>query len=244
MTNEELVLLHQQGDKRALESLINNNMGIVIKIASKYNNINSMLELDDLLQVGYIGLITAANKYKFDIEHPTEFITFAFIIIKQEILSCVNGRSSKDIGNNRFYNNCKRLNTKIGEEEETELLETIDSQDESIDNIEEQLYIKQLRNELEKVMVQANTLKEREILKLHYGWDTEPVVSTEIGEIFNIDSNKVRQIEAIALRKIRNSVWCRTTGKKYRDEIIGSYAFTYTSVEKKFDDELRNLYAM
>lgn len=244
MTNEKLVLLHQQGDKRALESLINNNMGIVIKIASKYNNINSMLELDDLLQVGYIALITAANKYKFNIENPTEFITFAFIIIKQEILSCVNGRSSKDIGNNKFYNNCKRLNTKIGEEEDTELLDTIDSQDESIDNIEEQLYIKQLRNELEKAMVQANTLKEREILKLHYGWDTEPITSNEIGEIFKMDSDKVRNTEYRALRKIRNSIWGRIIGKKYRDEIIGPYDCTYRSVEKKFDNELKSLYAM
>ena len=97
MTNEELVLLYQKEDKQALESLIYNNSGIIRKIANKFYGINKMIEFDDLIQVGVIGLITAAKKYDINMENKANFITYAFYYIKREIVSCVNGRSSKDI---------------------------------------------------------------------------------------------------------------------------------------------------
>lgn len=235
MTNEELVLLYQQGDRQALESLIDNNMGIVRKIANRFNGINKMIEFDDLIQVGTIGLINAAKKYDGAKENSANFITYAFHYIKREILSCVNGRTSKEIGNNKLYNSCASLNISIGDEEGTELLNTIDRHDMSIENIEEQIYLKELRNELEKAMKQVNTLREREILKLHYGWDIDCITAKEIGELLCMEGNAVIQAEFKALRKIRNSVWGRTIGRRYRDEIIGPYDCTYRSVEKKID---------
>lgn len=54
MSNEELVTLYQNGDKQVLEGLIENNEGIVRKLAYKYRNINKLLELDDLIQSGYV----------------------------------------------------------------------------------------------------------------------------------------------------------------------------------------------
>jgi RNA polymerase sigma factor (sigma-70 family) len=244
VSNEELVLSYQQGDKQALDILIDNNSGIVRKISLKYNNINKLLELDDLIQAGTIGLINAANKYDGDMENKANFITYAFQSIEREIQACVNGRSSKDINNTKFYKTVKSLNTPVGEEEDTELLNMIDSHDKSMEEIEDEIYIKQLRDELEGAMVQANTLREREVLKLHYGWNIEPITVNEIGDMFSIPGEKANQIKSIALRKIQNSVWGRTVGKKYRDEIIGPYECTYRDVEKKFDDELRSLYAM
>lgn len=93
-------------------------------------------------------------------------------------------------------------------------------------------------------MEACNTLREREVLKLHYGWNIKPIIIREIGEIFSIPEEKTRQIETKALRKIHNSTWGRTIGKKYRDEIIGPYDCTYGSVEKKFDEELKSPYAI
>ena len=74
MNNEELVELYQQGDKQALDKLIEGNGGIVRKLAIKYNNINDLLEFDDLIQAGYIGLINAANKYDNTLENKANFI--------------------------------------------------------------------------------------------------------------------------------------------------------------------------
>lgn len=55
ISNEELVKLYQNGDKSALDELIQSNIGIIHKIANKYNGINRELEFDDLFQNGVIG---------------------------------------------------------------------------------------------------------------------------------------------------------------------------------------------
>ena len=86
MSNEELVLLYQQGDKKALESLIEVNSGIVKKLANKFYGINKMVEFDDLVQAGTIGLMAAANKYDNDLKDKAGFITYAFQYIKREII--------------------------------------------------------------------------------------------------------------------------------------------------------------
>ncbi|WP_294395272.1 sigma-70 family RNA polymerase sigma factor [uncultured Clostridium sp.] len=247
MTNENLVKLYQQGNKKALESLINNNIGIVTKIALKYNNLNKAMELDDLIQCGYIGLINAADKYKFDLDHPTSFITYAFVSIKYEILSCVNGKGSREKGNNELYNSCTSLYTQVNSDGESNFIDFIDSDDRSIENIEDKLYFEQLRKELEQAMRDNNTLVEREILKLYCGFDVNPIQLEEIAELLSMKYVKVKNLKSKALREIRNSVWGRTKGKKYKDEIIGERTFGYIAVENKIDEELeelRNLYSI
>lgn len=235
MTNEELVVLYQSENKQALESLINNNQGIVRKLATKYNGLNKLIEFDDLIQSGTIGLINAANKYDITMENRANFITYAFQYIEREIYNCVNGRSSKNINNTKFYKTFKSLNEMVGENEETELLELVNGHDNGIENIDEQLYLKQLRNELEGAMIDYNTLREREVLKLRYGWNIKPILLSEIGELLQVSTERVRQIECNAIRKLFNSKWGRTKGKQYAEEIIGPYTYSYRDVEKKID---------
>ena len=64
MTNEELVVLYQQGDKKALDKLLENNDKLIYKVASKfYSEKTSSIEFDDLLQEGRIGFILACTGY-------------------------------------------------------------------------------------------------------------------------------------------------------------------------------------
>ncbi|MBY6836270.1 sigma-70 family RNA polymerase sigma factor [Clostridium botulinum] len=231
MNNEELVLLYQQGDKQALASLIEKNAGIVRKIANKFYGINKTIEFDDMIQVGFIGLINAANKYNFDMENKASFITFAFTIIKQEILSCVNGRSSKDVENNKFYNSCLRLDAPIKEDTEINLKDTLKDVEQSFENIEEKLYLKQLREDLESVMLENTTLREREVLKLHYGWECKKCSFIYIGSIFEVSDSRVQQIEHMALRKIRQTKWAKLEYKKH----YRSIKHNYNTVENKID---------
>lgn len=211
MTNEELVQLYQQGDKQALEKLIEQNMGIIYKLANKFyvENTNS-IDKEDLIQEGYIGLITAANKYRRDLENPTKFITYAVYWIYQKM--------------NRFINQ-KNTNNEISiytptNEDDTELVDNIESDDYGFENVEERIYIQHLHEELEEVMLDNNSLRERKILKLHYGWDnTKCMTLSEIGEVFNISGSGIRQIEAGALRKIRKSPWGQAKAKSlYREK--------------------------
>lgn len=216
MVNEELVLLYQQGNKQALETLIINNGGIVRKLANKFYGINRMVEFDDLVQVGTIGLITAANKYDSNKENKANFITYAFHYIKREIISCVNGKSSREVANNKFNSNCISLDKPMKEDEEDELKNTIGDVDYGFENVEEKIYIGQLREELENAMLDNNTLREREILQLCYGWNNQKEFTyTEIAEIFSMSYSRVSQIEFNALRKLRNSDWGKDKIKEY-----------------------------
>jgi len=100
--------------------------------------LNKLIKFDDLIQSGTIGLINVANKYDITMENRANFITYAFQYIEREIYNCVNGRSSKNINNTKFYKSFKSLNEMVGEDEETELLELVNSHDKSIENIDEQ----------------------------------------------------------------------------------------------------------
>ncbi|MBS6503854.1 MAG: sigma-70 family RNA polymerase sigma factor [Clostridium sp.] len=218
MSNEELVQLYQNGDNKALDELIQANTGIINKLANKYNGINRELEFDDLFQNGALGFIAAAKKYDFNNEKKAKFITYAVYYIDRYIHRCVNGGSSKEIGNNKLYSSCTSLNIPMGEEGETrELGEFIEDIDYGFENIEEKLFLKNLRKELEEIMQTNNTLEQREILKLKYGWNGKPMILNDIAEIFGITNDKVRNIEHTALRKLRNSSWAMNHIKEFAE---------------------------
>ena len=67
------------------DKMICNNMRLVPFVYNKYFRHNSNLDLEeDLIQVGYCGLITAADE--FDESHNSKFSTFATKVIKQHMI--------------------------------------------------------------------------------------------------------------------------------------------------------------
>jgi RNA polymerase primary sigma factor len=84
LTREEEVELAQRierGDLEAKERLINSNLRLVIKFASRYQGHG--LPLQDLIQEAMLGLIRAAEK--FDWRRGYKFSTYAVLWIKQSI---------------------------------------------------------------------------------------------------------------------------------------------------------------
>jgi RNA polymerase sporulation-specific sigma factor len=71
----------QSGDSAAVEKLVNSNLKLVMSIASRF--LNSGYELDDLFQVGSIGLIKAIRR--FDTSSGLQFSTYAVPLIIGEI---------------------------------------------------------------------------------------------------------------------------------------------------------------
>ncbi|NFO32473.1 sigma-70 family RNA polymerase sigma factor [Clostridium botulinum] len=223
MGNEELVLLYQQGDKQALDSLIDNNRGIVFKIANKFyvNNTNS-IDIEDLEQEGYIGLIIAAEKYNSDMNHHALFITYAIYWVYQKINTFIKKRNT---------NNEISLNTPLKENEEIERQDLLESIDNGYENIDEKLYLKQLRKDLEDIMNENITLREKEVLKFHYGWDCKKCTFNYIANILGVSDSRVQQIERAALRKIRQTKWAKLEYKKHYKSI----KHNYNTVENKID---------
>lgn len=84
LTNEEMIELFKKyhgGDKLAKETLINGNLKLVLSILRKYNNRTD--NMDDLFQVGCIGLIKAIDN--FDLKHEVKFSTYAVPMILGEV---------------------------------------------------------------------------------------------------------------------------------------------------------------
>ena len=69
--NIALIQLARQGDKSARDTLVEENMGLVWSIARRFANRG--YELEDLFQIGTIGLIKAIDK--FDTTYQVMFST-------------------------------------------------------------------------------------------------------------------------------------------------------------------------
>ncbi|WP_039657578.1 sigma-70 family RNA polymerase sigma factor [Clostridium tyrobutyricum] len=200
MSNEELVRLYQEGNKSALDELVENNKKIIYKLASKFyvKRINS-IDITDLQQEGFIGLMTAAKKYDFNNPKKATFITYAVYWIYQKMQRFVKTKNTSDEVS---------LNTPASEEGGSELINYIEGVDYGFENVEDKLYNEQLHRELEEVMARYNTLMEREILKFRYGWNNYKCMSCgQIGEIYNVTGSRINNIEHTALGKIRRSPW-------------------------------------
>lgn len=76
-----LIELSKNGDEIAKEELIRQNTGLVKSLALKF--IGAGYELDDLLQIGFIGLIKAVDR--FDSSFGVMFSTYAVPMILGEI---------------------------------------------------------------------------------------------------------------------------------------------------------------
>ncbi len=93
------------------------------------------------------------------------------------------------------------LETPIGKEEDSRLGDFIESEGETPDD---QVAKNLLREDLESVLGTLSA-RERDVLKLRYGLDDGRMKTLEeIGQIFNVTRERIRQIEAKALRKLRH----------------------------------------
>ncbi len=77
----ELLQKTQNGDQKAREQLINGNLRLVLSVIQRFTNRGE--NLDDLFQVGCIGLIKAIDH--FDLSHAVRFSTYAVPMILGEI---------------------------------------------------------------------------------------------------------------------------------------------------------------
>ncbi len=93
------------------------------------------------------------------------------------------------------------LETPIGKEEDSRLGDFIESDGEMP---EDQVSKNLLREDLEGVLGTLSP-RERDVLRLRYGLDDGRMKTLEeIGQIFNVTRERIRQIEAKALRKLRH----------------------------------------
>ena len=123
LKNEEMQALFKrlnEGDKSAKDILVNGNLKLVLAILRKYNNRTD--NMDDLFQVGCIGLIKAIDN--FDLSQNVQFSTYAVPMILGEIKRYLRdnnsirvSRSMRDTAYKAIYT--KEKLTKLRQKEPT-----------------------------------------------------------------------------------------------------------------------------
>lgn len=99
LTNEEMTSLFQRyhsGDELAKEELINGNLKLVLSILKGYSNRTD--NMDDLFQVGCVGLIKAIDN--FDLQHEVKFSTYAVPMILGEVKRYLRDNSAVRVTRN------------------------------------------------------------------------------------------------------------------------------------------------
>lgn len=257
LSNEQLCVIYQQGNKVALDALVNNNTKLVWSRAMKYGKrYKHKLEEQDLVQYGLMGLMKAAEK--FDLRKETKFTTYAIWWIDQQILRSIVDYGftvrlpvhyfdqvnrllrilsqnveltkeqifelAKDDGMNRerfeeilmIIENIispVSLNVLVGEDEDSELGDFKIADTSS--TVEEQVEYSQLKESIERVL-STLTDKEKDILELRFGLkDGIDRTLEQIGAKYGVTRERIRQIEAKALRKLRHP----SRSKKLKDFI-------------------------
>ena len=94
------------------------------------------------------------------------------------------------------------LNHRVGKGEDTELMDLLEDGD--TQSPESQMTEAMLRQEIWEVLENVLTQREKDIISLRYGLTTsKPCTLEEVGGIFNLSRERVRQIQSKAMRKLR-----------------------------------------
>jgi RNA polymerase sigma factor (RpoD-like family) len=94
------------------------------------------------------------------------------------------------------------LNHRVGKGEDTELVDLLEDQDLLLP--EDQMSEVMLRQEILEVLSDVLTEREKDVICLRYGLSsTQPHTLEEVGDLFNLSRERVRQIQSKAMRKLR-----------------------------------------
>jgi RNA polymerase sigma factor, sigma-70 family len=248
----ELAIKIKQGDKRALDTLVQANLRFVVSVAKQYQN--QGLKLSDLINEGNLGLVKAAKR--FDETRGFKFISYAVWWIRQSIMNALAEQSRivrlplNKIGSiskiNKIYSKLEQANERIPTYVEiaNELDTTVSDVAQSIKNSGRHVSMdapfketenSNLYNVLqsdespkpdknlldESLAIEINraldTLshKEAKVIKMFYGINRSSAASlSEIGEVFDLSRERVRQVKEKAIKRLRS---------KSKTQILMSY---------------------
>ena len=219
LTPEQEVALARRvkaGERKALDELVRRNLRFVVSVAKQYAK--SGVSFEDLINEGNLGLIRAAER--FDVDRGYRFISYAVWWVRQAILQYVAEHSrtvrlpiNKSTTLTKVTRASQRLSQTLGRdpipEEPAEgrdhefQVDTIT--DESSMGPEDNALELERNEDIEHALAALNA-REGDILRRYFGLGgNEPHTLEEIGKVYKLTRERVRQIRDRAIWRLRHS---------------------------------------
>lgn len=182
----------KEESEKAKQILIERNLRLVAHIVKKYQNVEENPE--DLISIGTIGLIKAIHT--FDGTKGSKLATYAARCIDNELLMMLWARrkTARDVS----------LYEPIGTDKEGNEISLLDITCAEGTDAFELLSTREDVEKLRKILTNALSSRELEVIKLRYGLAGEhEMTQREIGQLLGISRSYVSRIEKKALRKLR-----------------------------------------
>jgi RNA polymerase primary sigma factor len=233
----------RNGDRAALETLIESNLRFVVSMAKRYAK--SGYPLHELINEGNMGLIEAASR--FDPDRGVRFVTYAGWWVRQALLTAIAhygqafhiparlkyehylfetrvGKLAQALGRRPSVEEISKelemeedavrtmiggpprevsINATLGVDSDTEFGEMIE--DRATPPLDEALMRESFERQIHALLERLDP-RERSIVERRFGLNGgEPETLAEIGASLNVTRERIRQIEANALSKLRRS---------------------------------------
>ena len=186
------VQLSMKGDKIAREILIEHNLRLVVFLSKKYDN--TMIDLEDLVSIGTIGLIKGVNTYKLD--KNIKLATYASRCIDNEILMYL--RKNKKRRTEISFEDSLSYDQEGNELHLEDILGT------EKDNVTKKIEDKELEKLLYK---ELDKLKDSDkiILILRYGlYNSLEYTQKEVAEKLGISQSYISRIEKKVIKRLKS----------------------------------------
>ncbi len=220
----KLAIRAKNGDKEALNKLIESNLKFVVRVATKYQNRG--LSFNELISEGNQGLIKAIEK--FDPSKNIKLISYAVWWIKQRISAAISNNKSmiivplgKNNMNNKIRNTKERIYQRTGNQATAEEISEHSNIDiKTLEKIQRQI------PETISLDSESNNLKTNNI-----------TINTFLSDPDNLDPNKIYKEEKLK-KKINDLIKQLPERNEY---ILRSYFGLDDKKEKNFAEIAKEL---
>ena len=223
--------------QEAKDKLILCNLRLVLFVAKKYSH--SKRSIEDLAQDGNMGLMTAVDRFDYtrgfkfstyaynwinqsitrELANQNKTIRIPVHLIErinqmgyepsdEEIAKKMECTVEQIRNMHAISQTIVSLDSPVGEDQDATYGDFI--VDQTASKADEEAEHKDLQTKLSNVMDKALTEKEKAVLVYRFGLDGgEPMTLDEVGSIYHVTRERIRQIEAKALRKMRSPKYAK-----------------------------------
>ena len=200
MTDEQIVLEVQKGDKQALSYLMNKYKELVNIKVSKYFMVGA--ERDDIVQEGLIGLFKAIKMFKKD--KNNSFKSFANMCIERQLITAIKSSTRQK---HMPLNSYLSLNASAYDNEEEngiELINTLDNKmvEDPLETVMKKEYYEQIESSMEKSL----STFEKQVLDGYVKGYSYVTIAKQLDSPVKSVDNAIQRIRKKAIKNILNEI--------------------------------------